>query len=225
MNNISSENTRNISDLQSISEKFEDITNTNTTLESRIKELEVKLQEKEAETDKLKNELETNELRVRELSKVVTFDVNNVGSPSQATPSHLRRALKGTALESLADAFVTAEHDTGVNAIFLAALAANEGGWGESARASSQNNITGYKVYTDYSRGEIFSSKDECILQTATEIKNNYLTPGGSYYNGVSLGAINIKYSQIDGGPNPNWYNTINSIANSLTAKANNITN
>lgn len=224
LNQVSDENKKVSNDFKSISDKFKSINNENTTLGNKVKDLEDKLKDKANEINKLKKELETNEMRIRELSKITTFDVNNVGSSSKATPSHLRRALKGTALESLADAFITAEHDTGVNAFFLAALVANESGWGTSTRALTQNNLTGHSVFSNYSRGTTFSSKEECILQTATEIRDNYLNPNGEYYNGVSLSAINKKYSQIaPGTPNPLWYNNISSIARDLVTKANNI--
>lgn len=224
LNQVSDENKKVSNDFKSISDKFKSINNENTTLGNKVKDLEDKLNDKADEINKLKKELETNEMRIRELSKITTFDVNNVGSSSKATPAHLRRALKGTALESLADAFITAEHDTGVNAFFLAALVANESSWGTSDRALSQNNLTGHDVATDYSRGTTFSSKEECIIQTATEIRDNYLNPNGQYYNGVSLSAVNKKYSQIRAGvPNPLWYANISSIANSLVTKANNI--
>ena len=99
--------------------------------------------------------------------------------------------LKGTKLEGIEQALLNAEKEYNVNAIFLTSIVANESGWGTSKRAQTQNNLTGYAVYHDLSRGTTFSSKDQCIYGTAKLLANNYLNPNGKYYNGTSIYDVN----------------------------------
>ncbi|WP_275372561.1 glucosaminidase domain-containing protein [Clostridium tertium] len=209
--------------IEDISDRLENLSNANEALNNEKEIMKQKEQEQTNIIEKLKDELQDKDNRIKEMSKVVIYDVNNIGSPSGATYSHMRRALKDTPLESLAEAFVDAEKQYNVNAFFLAGLAANESNWGTSSRATNDNNLTGHAVYTNYSRGTYFDSKAQSIIDTAEDIRRDYLNPDGIYNNGVNLSGINVKYSQINGEPNPAWYSVIDSIACDLVVKANQI--
>jgi len=178
-------------------------------------------QQKEEELRKLEEQkrIEEEERTKKEQEKIkeqnriasVGFDTGNLLKPSNITESEMYELLKGTGLEDVADALVLAEKRDSVNAFIIAALAAEESGWGNSTRATGQNNLTGHAVYKSASRGTTFSSRDESVLSTVRLIKKYYLNPNGDYYNGVSLRSVNIKYSA-----NPNWSSNIEKIASEL---------
>lgn len=126
--------------------------------------------------------------------------------------------MKGTGLEGLGSWYLKAEQTYGVNAIFLMALTAQESDWGTSHRARTQNNLSGYAVYSSGAEGVTFSSKGESIMETAKLIAENYINPDGAYYNGVSVASVNIRYCPDDGG---HWSSNIIEIAYDLVSKIN----
>ncbi len=105
-------------------------------------------------------------------------------SPSGLTAEELAPAL-GELAPYAAD-FIMAERETGVKAVFLAALAAFESGWGRYCQA--ENNIFGWS-------GPSFATKGECIAEVSRRIAKNYLTEGGRYYRGSSLAGVNTCYN------------------------------
>lgn len=88
-------------------------------------------------------------------------------------------------LSEYADVFVECEKKYGVNAILLVSLAALESGWARSDLAVDKNNLFGWKC----SDGEYaaFESKEQCILEVAEAISENYMTETGAYYTGNTL--------------------------------------
>lgn len=199
--------TKNISDLsQANQENQEIIDSLKTELENRLKELEEARQ------------------RIAKINSKVSFNHLNALEVSGATDVHMRRALKGTALESVANSFVRAEEKFGINAFLIAAIAAQESGWGTSARSKYQNNLTGYAVYSSDAKGSTFSSWDESIMSTAELLKKEYLTPGGHSFNGYRVEDINKRYCLKEDGVTVDydWCRNIISIAYDLKNKANN---
>lgn len=183
--------------------------------EETIKEIE-KVTEK---YENIKKDYEELEQKYLEEITPVSFDPNNLWSKSNATVYDMTVALLGTELESLAYAYIKAEEEWGVNAIFLASLTAEESGWGSSDRAIYQNNLSGYAVYSSSAEGRTFSSKEESIMATAELICNSYLKPTGSYHRGISIYSVNESYCPNDEGK---WSSNISSIAFSLVEKINN---
>ena len=135
----------------------------------------------------------------------------------------MRKALNGTELYDLSQAFVDAETQYGVNSYFIAAICAQESAWGTSYRAKYQNNLTGHAVYHRGAGGTYFSSKYESVMETAKMLKENYLSPDGIYYNGLSTVDVNKKYCflQDEATIDYNWSSSVNSIAHSLQYKGN----
>jgi hypothetical protein len=86
----------------------------------------------------------------------------------------------------LAPYFIDAQEKYGIDAVFLAAVAAEESGWGQYQ--FRRNNIFGFERCD-------FDSLPGCIDYAADWIKTQYLTPDGLYYNGESVTAINIRYN------------------------------
>lgn len=180
--------------------------------------LSFKLTEVNEEIEANKKQVEELQKVIDEMNKEVTFNSGDVRITSGATEYHLKKALLGTSLHSLAGAFVQAEREYGVNAYFLASIVALESGWGDSPRANNgSNNLTGYAVYSDHSEGTYFSSKEECIMETARLLKEDYLTSGGKYFSdGYSSYHINIKYSA-----DTNWCNKVENITYTLLELSN----
>lgn len=86
----------------------------------------------------------------------------------------LSGALKGK-LAEYAPAFIAAEQDTGINAAFLAAIAAHESGWGESRLAQNKNNLFGWKCSSGF---KAFETPEECIGWIAGKLKEKYINAG-----------------------------------------------
>lgn len=214
--------------------KDEDIVNLKLMIEdanNKINDVSVELQDKDKEIESLTSELEekNNALesarqKIRSIESKVSYNSSDVTAPSRATVTHMKRALKGTALYEHAEDFVRAEEQEGVNAFLLAGIAALESSWGTSERAKYDNNLTGYGVYNKYSRGINPNSKSEGILRTARVLRKEYLTPGGQYFNGYSARDVNTKYcfEQDMKTVDYKWSKSVSSIAYDLVEKANN---
>lgn len=133
--------------------------------------------------------------------------------PSGYTAEELAAGLNG-ALKEYAWCFVKAEEETGINAAFLASVAALESGWASSGLAVNRNNLFGWTAQGSYMR---FSSKEECISYVARCIKELYLTPGGRYFNGYYISDINVRYNG-----RPVWESTVEGIMSQIVRKTEN---
>lgn len=96
-----------------------------------------------------------------------------------------------------------------MNALYLAAHAAWETGWGTSRIFKDKNNLFGYGAYdsSPYDSAYTFASPADCVIYAANKVKDNYLTKGGKYYNGPTLEGMNVKYAT-----DKNWAHGIASI-------------
>ena len=108
-------------------------------------------------------------------------------------------------LAPYAEIFIQAEVQTGVNARFLAAIAALESGWGKSDLAKYKDNLFGWTCEYGY---ESFGTKQECILMVAQDIKDKYLTEGGAYFEGWTVEDVAKHYNTV----NPAWADTVREI-------------
>ena len=142
------------------------------------------------------------------------FDKEDVRTKSNISISDLERVLKNTNLHELSSTFILAEEVYQVNSLFLLGLVSLESGHGKSRRSIEDNNLTGYAVYSDSSRGAVFESKEENILATAQLISEEYLKEHGQYFNGYSVEDINKKYSADE-----NWHKKIIDIASDYRNK------
>lgn len=124
-------------------------------------------------------------------------------TPSGLTATELEAGLLGE-LKPYAVDFIAAERETGVNAVFLAAVAALESGWNTSEVAKNKNNLFGWSVATGYAS---FESKEDCIAEVAACVKSLYLTPDGVYFNGYTVEAVNIRYNGTE-----HWEKTVKQI-------------
>lgn len=125
------------------------------------------------------------------------FDVNR---PSTVTAYELEQVLADTGLAGLGEAFVLAELNTGINALFLAALAAHESSWGRSQLAQDKHNLFGFGAYdaSPYQSAKSFGSKYDCVLYVGKFLREHYID--GQLSRGHTLSDINRKYAS-----DPNW--------------------
>lgn len=126
-------------------------------------------------------------------------------TPSDLTADELRSGLKKD-LVDLAEDFVAAEERYGVNAVFLAALAAFESGWGR--HCFRENNIFGWGRKS-------FETKSECIDFVASKIAQHYLSEDGKYYHGMNLYGVNRSYNGSDV-----WLENVAAIMSKISEKA-----
>lgn len=146
----------------------------------------------------------------------VCFNSYDLTQISGITKEEMRIVLnskeKYLGLAEFADTFVEAEQKYGVNVFALIAIPALESGWNTSRRANDgHNNIIGMAVEEDSDVGTKYSSKHDCIMDLARQLKTFYLTPGGNCYNGTSTSKVNKMYCAT-----PDWYKRIDKIGDEL---------
>ena len=109
----------------------------------------------------------------------------DVSQPSGVTLSDLQLVSRG-AFVGIEDAFLKAEQDYGINCLFVMGIASLESVNGTIC--FRPNNMFGFG-------GRGFSSKSECVDVVARALEYNYLTPGGSLYNGTRITDVNKRYA------------------------------
>lgn len=98
--------------------------------------------------------------------------------------------------------FVTAQNEQGVNALYLAAHAILESGYGESEIAYRKHNLFGLRAYDrdPFLNAKYLPSYAASISYNANYVRERYLEEDGMYYNGPTLPGMNIKYAS-----DPEW--------------------
>lgn len=129
----------------------------------------------------------------------------DLSTPCGFSAEELSLGLKGE-LTALAEDFIAAEKAFGVNAVFLAALAAQESGWGK--HCFLPNNIFGWS-------GKSFETKGECISFVASRLAEKYLSEEGSCFNGKNLYGVNVAYNGSE-----SWVNMVAGIMARISRKA-----
>lgn len=175
----------------------------NTKIEINVlSNLEQQVQEKKKQNeelirlDKERKRIETilNENTRKNNVHVYEADVTSISNITANELSQVFYKLGKDRMAQYSQAFVDAERKYGINALFLAAVAAHESGWGSKAGGENGTNLTGYCVYNNESIGYTFNSGYEGILETARLLKADYLTPGSKHYYGTSVEDINTDY-------------------------------
>ncbi|WP_188206720.1 glucosaminidase domain-containing protein [Alkalibacillus aidingensis] len=112
------------------------------------------------------------------------------------------RDTEGNApLAGLGEAFIEAQEEYQVNALFLMSLAIHESAWGGSKIAQEKNNLFGLNA-TDsdpYGNADEFESFEEAVLYAGYFINKGYLDPDDWRYNGPYAGnktlGLNVRYA------------------------------
>ena len=121
---------------------------------------------------------------------------------------------KNKIFENNAEVFFEIEQKYNINGVFLAALAIHESGWGTSKISQDKNNLFGYGAYDDtpYECSYGYETHRDGIDTVARALVKNYLNPAGTiiydgqvatglYYNGATVGGINVRYAS-----DTNWH-------------------
>ena len=157
-----------------------------------------------------------------------------LNSPSGFTKEDYKKILSGNnqdvykIFEDNAEYFYEVEQKYNVNGLFIAAIGIHESNWGTSAIARDKYNLFGYGSY-DYSAYESsfeFENYRYGIETLAKVLSKYYLNePGtpiydgetavGSYFNGPTVAAVNIRYAS-----DPNWCNRVYTIMEYLYNRA-----
>jgi len=143
-----------------------------------------------------------------------TFTIDtDLTLPSGETAQNINTFLQGTAMASLGDSFMRAEHSYHVSARYFVAHAILESAWGSSAIAQAKHNLFGFNANDADPFGDAttFSSFDACIQYVANFVATNYLSKTGRYYHGPTLRGMNVDYAT-----DPFWAEKIATIANTI---------
>ncbi len=100
-------------------------------------------------------------------------------------------------LKQYAGDFLAAEAEHGGNAALLAAIAAQESGWGRYCFKA--NNIFGFGRKS-------FGSVPECIDYVAGYLAEHYIAEDGKYYNGATVEGVSVCWCD------KSWAQAINGI-------------
>lgn len=93
-------------------------------------------------------------------------------------------------------AFVNAENEFGISSLFMLAHAAVESAWGTSFYAKTRANLFGFNAYdSNPDQASSYGSQAGSIRFYANFLRDNYLTPGAIYYNGVTPHGVFVRYS------------------------------
>lgn len=116
---------------------------------------------------------------------------------SNANIDAIENYLEGTRLEGLGYAFVKAEKNYNMNAIYIMALAIHESNWGKSEIAKEKNNLFGFRAYdaNPLDNASTYESFGASIDYAANFISEHYLDENGKYYNGANLIGMNKYYA------------------------------
>ena len=118
------------------------------------------------------------------------YELPSIEEPCGLSTEELASMLKGE-LKNHAGAFLQAEKDYEINALFLASIAALESGWGE--HQFRPNNIFGFMSRKS------FESVEHNIDFVSWWIRKHYLNKNGRYYRGGTIADIG-KIWCPDGG-------------------------
>ena len=157
----------------------------------------------------------------------VVWDPNDVTKISNLTTAQLIAILnkhggKATNFIPYASTLITTEQKYHVNVFFLIGIEALESGWCTSRISKNCNNLGGVresKAHPSNGCGSnagggfaYFNTVNEFIDYHGSMLHNNYLTPGGKYYNGPTPSGVVVKYCPGC----TSWPGSVTSIANSL---------
>ena len=145
---------------------------------------------------------------------------SNLRNTADVTGGQLDTAIDaispGSPLIGLGDTWVDVQSNRNINAIYMVAHAALESAWGTSYIAQEKNNIYGFDA-RDICPAECadqYASFEQCIRQVMEYVDNEYLTPGGTYYEGATLRGMNVHYATDN-----QWAEKIATIMNDIAGE------
>lgn len=127
-------------------------------------------------------------------------------------------------LHGIGEACVAAGRKYQINALYIAAHAAHESGWGRSAIARDKHNLFGWCAFdfSPYESARAFPSWDACIDFVMGRISTMYLTVGGAYWTGfpcLGKGGAGAYGMNEHYATDPAWGQKIANVATSIERK------
>lgn len=97
--------------------------------------------------------------------------------------------------------FIQAQNEYGVSALYLAAHAILESGYGKSEIAYRKHNLFGLKAFDwePFANAKYLPSYAQSISYNADYVRKNYLEEGADHFHGYTLPAMNEKYATDKG--------------------------
>lgn len=161
------------SKINRINKMNDDLIKENTQLIDKNGKKSLEINKKDVEIKELEEKLKDFEF------KSINFNSNDVTQLTSIKKKQLEILFKSNStyknLIGLEKAFVDAESTYGINAMFLLGIISQESGFATSRRSMEDNNLTGYSVYSNSSKGKVFGSKYESIMSTAKLLKEEYV--------------------------------------------------
>jgi len=121
--------------------------------------------------------------------------------PSFVTAQDIDTYVKGTPLYGIGKYVIEAEKESGIGADYLLAIIIHESGWGRGPWAVEPwHNLFSWGITDSGPNSEAYKIRDkmtreQAIIYVANQLKALYLTKGGAYYKGETLGAIGYYYA------------------------------
>lgn len=191
-------------ELRTSQKELDKLSEVNANLEATIKGLK----EQVAEKDELKHKNdELLDIIEQRYSTYHSIKNNASEAPilslSGFTPSMFEKAwekLNYSTMTGTGQMFVNVEKKTGVNAVFLAALALHESGGGTSRIYKDKNNLYGFGAYdgTPYQSAYTFDTPEEGTLYVADFMRREYLSRDGRWYSGETLKDVGKRYATCE---------------------------
>lgn len=100
-----------------------------------------------ATSNKISEQVAVEEVKEEEVKNFVLTVDSDLTIPSNISSEEVNKMLDGTNLSGLGEAFVKAEKEKGVNALYMLGLACLESGYGNSYFAIERNNLYGWSAY------------------------------------------------------------------------------
>jgi beta-N-acetylglucosaminidase/uncharacterized protein YgiM (DUF1202 family) len=146
------------------------------------------------------------------------YESLNLRLPSQVQASEIDQFIAqrspNSPLIGYGKAFLDAQKNYGVNALYLAAHAILESAYGTSMIAVNKHNLFGYMAYDSdpYTNAAYFQTFNDSINWQAYFVGVQYLNPNGQWYGGSpNLDGMNVHYAA-----DPLWAEKIAGIMNRI---------
>ena len=132
---------------------------------------------------------------------------------SRMTSDQFTYGLLGN-LKNVSGSILAYSIEYDIDPILVASIAALESGWDSSPVAERYNNLFGWT--NNDGTYKVFETKDECIEFVCKQIKENYLTPNGKYFEGYEIAYICVHYNGSE-----EWTKAVIEIYEQITNRVN----
>lgn len=121
---------------------------------------------------------------------------------AQEIDNFIKKSRSDSPLIGHGQDFIAAQNEHGVNALYLAAHAILESGYGRSEISYRKHNLFGLRAYDrdPFYHAKYLPTYRDSISYNANYVRERYLEKDGMHYNGPTLVGMNVKYAS-----DPEW--------------------